>query len=98
GPCPVQLKFRLREALVTDFSLENIWGREREAAYNPVFSGEKRLSSAELQDLAAFLKVNRKGVLVCGPQVDVGLRETITKLSKTLNIPVLADQIGRAHV
>src|SRR5699024_8259211 len=94
-PGPVQLNFPFREPLVPDFSLENIWGREREAAYNPVFSGDKRLSTAELQELARFLKAKRKGVLVCGPQVDVGLRETITKLSKTSNIPVLADPLSQ---
>lgn len=94
-PGPVQLNFPFREPLVPDFSLDNIWGSERETAYNPVFSGEKRLSSVELQELAGFLQANRKGVLVCGPQVDPALGEAISKLSKTLNIPVLADPLSQ---
>src|SRR5699024_12276468 len=70
-PGPVQLNFPFREPLVPDFTLENIWGREREVAYNPTFSGEKRLSLDELQALAEFIKANCKGVLVCGRQVDM---------------------------
>ncbi|GAB3047481.1 2-succinyl-5-enolpyruvyl-6-hydroxy-3-cyclohexene-1-carboxylic-acid synthase [Virgibacillus ainsalahensis] len=99
NPGPVHLNFPFREPLNPDFSLENIWKSpsEREQSFSPVIGGDKRLSQQQIQQLVDKLQGKKKGVIVCGPQVDMNFAEAITKLADKWGLPILADPLSQVR-
>lgn len=91
NPGPVHLNFPFREPLVPDLSLDNLWGEKTGERFNLTFDGKKHLSTEQLQQLVTKLTSFMRGVIVCGPQTDVGLAENLVALSEKLQIPILAD-------
>lgn len=93
---PVQLNFPFREPLVPDFSLANVWGNEqRRQAFIQTIHGEKGLQQEALEKVASLLHTKKRGVIVCGPQFDESLGASITALSETLQVPILADPLSQ---
>lgn len=94
NPGPIHVNFPFREPLTPDLTLDNLWGERKEEVYNPVYEGEKRLSEGHLQALAKKL-ANKRGVIVCGPQVDETLANSIVALSEALQAPILTDPLSQ---
>jgi len=93
---PVHLNFPFREPLVPDFTINNLWGHQNDRApHCPTFNGKKRLSNVQIDHLINRIKNKRRGVIVCGPQVDEGLAQAITKIATKLGLPILADPLSQ---
>src|SRR5690625_4449066 len=95
NPGPVHLNFPFREPLMPDVTLHSLWGNRPRQDEKRLFAGKKSLANEDVELLSAFIKENRKGLLVCGPQRDGALPEAITVLSKRLNAPILADPLSQ---
>lgn len=94
-PGPVHINFPFREPLMPDITLKNLWGEQNGRCYNYAYNGEKRLREPIIEDLYAKIAGNKRGVIVCGPQVNEKLAEKIIALSEQLQIPVLADPLSQ---
>ncbi|MCP8617787.1 2-succinyl-5-enolpyruvyl-6-hydroxy-3-cyclohexene-1-carboxylic-acid synthase [Salirhabdus salicampi] len=92
---PVHLNFPFREPLVPDFSLPNVWGNETAASYHPHYKGEKRLTSADVDEILDNIQKKQNGLIVCGPQTDKDLGLYIAKLAEHWNVPVLVDPLSQ---
>ena len=93
---PVHLNFPLREPLMPDLTLANIWGNSKqEVAYHAVTQGMKKLNKHQLEHLLKTMMKKKKGVLITGPQVDGTLSQAIINLANTWNLPVLADPLSQ---
>ncbi|GGA76460.1 2-succinyl-5-enolpyruvyl-6-hydroxy-3-cyclohexene-1-carboxylic-acid synthase [Ornithinibacillus halotolerans] len=95
NPGPIHLNFPFREPLTPDLNLENIWGEPLREPYHIWHEGKKRLPEDFLNYFAEKLSIARRGLIVCGPQVDEELAEGITMLAETLGVPVLADPLSQ---
>jgi 2-succinyl-5-enolpyruvyl-6-hydroxy-3-cyclohexene-1-carboxylate synthase len=95
NPGPVHLNFPFREPLSPDFSLKNIWGAEFDKPYNLAVDGKKQLSHQQIEVLIQQLAGKKKGIFVCGPQLDENLAESITNLAAKWGWPVLADPLSQ---
>lgn len=91
---PVHVNFPFREPLLPDLTLTNVWGMQQKTSYNVTYEGEKRLPKPQLEKLASKL-LNKRGVIVCGPQMDEHLATAIVKLSDQLQAPILADPLSQ---
>src|SRR5690625_8002138 len=81
-----------RVPLMPDFSIEDPWGRREEnRSNNPVYNGMKTLSAEQRDDLLSLLKDKGKGLIVCGPQVDRQLGQSVATFASAFGIPILAD-------
>ncbi|MFC4558606.1 2-succinyl-5-enolpyruvyl-6-hydroxy-3-cyclohexene-1-carboxylic-acid synthase [Virgibacillus kekensis] len=93
---PVHLNFPLREPLIPDFTLDNLWGKREDAhAYYPVTSGARRLDSKQISDLRNKFSSKKRGLIVCGPQTDGEFAAAVTELAASLGVPVLADPLSQ---
>ncbi|HLS61224.1 MAG TPA: 2-succinyl-5-enolpyruvyl-6-hydroxy-3-cyclohexene-1-carboxylic-acid synthase [Virgibacillus sp.] len=92
---PVHLNFPFREPLLPDFSIEDPWGRENKQSNNPVYNGVKTLTEEQLHYFLSLLKDKEKGVIVCGPQVDRQLGQSVAKLAAAFGLPILADPLSQ---
>lgn len=95
NPGPVHLNFPFREPLVPDFSIDGLWKETTERAEQTNFNGTKQLSAEELFNLSQQMVDLQDGVIVCGPQMDEKLAQSVVKLASTLNIPILADPLSQ---
>ncbi|WP_099160035.1 2-succinyl-5-enolpyruvyl-6-hydroxy-3-cyclohexene-1-carboxylic-acid synthase [Virgibacillus ndiopensis] len=94
---PVHLNFPVREPLIPDFSLKNLWGENNGQAFYPTFDGEYKLHPDHLNQLIDKLKNKEKGLIVCGPQVDGGFAESVVHLASTWQLPILADPLSQVR-
>ncbi|WP_284141473.1 2-succinyl-5-enolpyruvyl-6-hydroxy-3-cyclohexene-1-carboxylic-acid synthase [Virgibacillus sp. LDC-1] len=92
---PVHLNFPFREPLVPDFTLDNLWGAEREACFSSHSTGPKMLTNVQIGELKEQLQYKKRGVIVCGPYDDPALADVLAELSLTWNIPVLVDPLSQ---
>src|SRR5690625_3739819 len=92
---PVHQNFPFREPLLPDLTLQNLWGEQDGSCYNQSYSGNRRLTGEQLTRLSEKIQQHKRGLIVCGPQVDESLGIAITALSEQLNIPVLADPLSQ---
>ncbi|MBP1969554.1 2-succinyl-5-enolpyruvyl-6-hydroxy-3-cyclohexene-1-carboxylate synthase [Virgibacillus natechei] len=94
---PVHLNFPLREPLHIDFSLDNIWGSENEKPFTSTFDGMKKLPDQQVQQLVDRLQRKKKGIIVCGPQINEHFAEAITRLAAKWGLPILADPLSQVR-
>lgn len=94
---PVHLNFPFREPLNPDFTLDNIWGNARERSINPIAAGKKRLAKEQLNELAGSLQSKKKGIIVCGPQIEEGFAEAVVQLAAKWGLPILADPLSQVR-
>ncbi|MEN2768326.1 2-succinyl-5-enolpyruvyl-6-hydroxy-3-cyclohexene-1-carboxylic-acid synthase [Ornithinibacillus xuwenensis] len=92
---PVHLNFPFREPLIPDFSIENLWGEPLADPYHVWHDGRKKLPEALVKQLSEKLQSTKKGVIVCGPQIDEELGEVITLLAEKWGLPILADPLSQ---
>lgn len=95
NPGPVHYNFPFREPLMPNVHMDGLWGERTGNCYNSVYDGKKRLQEQQLQLFVQKLATHKKGVIVCGPQVDESLGMHLTALSEQLQIPVLADPLSQ---
>ncbi|MFD2043716.1 2-succinyl-5-enolpyruvyl-6-hydroxy-3-cyclohexene-1-carboxylic-acid synthase [Ornithinibacillus salinisoli] len=92
---PVHLNFPFREPLIPDFSLDNVWGENRDDSYAPVHEGMKRLPDQIIETILFKIKSMDRGLIVCGPQIDSNLGQAIAKLASVWGLPVLVDPLSQ---
>ncbi|WP_026906973.1 2-succinyl-5-enolpyruvyl-6-hydroxy-3-cyclohexene-1-carboxylic-acid synthase [Paucisalibacillus globulus] len=97
NPGPIHLNFPFREPLVPDLSLENIWGEPLKEPYTIWHDGKKKLSEEFVKIFAEKLTSTKKGVIVCGPQVEGDLAEAVTLLADAWGVPILADPLSQVR-
>ncbi|SET33522.1 2-succinyl-5-enolpyruvyl-6-hydroxy-3-cyclohexene-1-carboxylate synthase [Oceanobacillus limi] len=95
NPGPVHLNFPLREPLIPDFSLEAIWGDDTEESYLPVYQSVKTQSEETIDSIITLLQSKKRGVIVCGPQVDENASQAITELAEAWGLPILVDPLSQ---
>ncbi|MEN1970290.1 2-succinyl-5-enolpyruvyl-6-hydroxy-3-cyclohexene-1-carboxylic-acid synthase [Lentibacillus sp. N15] len=91
---PVHLNFPLREPLIPDFTIEDLWGEQASTHYYPTLDGAKRLHREQVATVYKKLMRKEKGIIVCGPQDRGDVPAAITKLAQVLQVPVLADPLS----
>lgn len=94
---PVHLNFPFREPLVPDFTIEELWSSERNSTYHPTYNGPKRLTEDMLHQIISQLKAKKKGVIVCGPQIDSELAASVSQLAEAWGLPILADPLSQVR-
>ncbi len=95
-PGPVHLNFPFGEPLTppnVDVGLE----RGLPASGRKLYDGEVRLSSTDLDHLAASLDLVERGLIVCGPQDDPTFPTAITALSEATGFPILAEAFSQVR-
>ncbi|KGX86747.1 2-succinyl-5-enolpyruvyl-6-hydroxy-3-cyclohexene-1-carboxylic-acid synthase [Pontibacillus litoralis] len=92
---PVHLNFPFREPLLPDFSLDNVWGEEGYTSHHSLSSGKRTLDKWQLQQLKEQLSHYKKGLIVCGPQMNHRLIEPIVQLARHMQLPILADPLSQ---
>ncbi|WP_416827785.1 2-succinyl-5-enolpyruvyl-6-hydroxy-3-cyclohexene-1-carboxylic-acid synthase [Ectobacillus polymachus] len=92
---PIHLNFPIREPLIPDFSLSDIWDQGRVHS-NEESTGTIRVSSPSyLESTANRLLSLEKGMIVCGDQQDPILAQAVVELAGTLQYPILADSLSQ---
>ncbi|MCT2535851.1 2-succinyl-5-enolpyruvyl-6-hydroxy-3-cyclohexene-1-carboxylic-acid synthase [Aquibacillus koreensis] len=92
---PIHMNFPLREPLVPDFSLPNLWGEKNNGAYQVSIEGTQVIGKQQVQSLIAQLSQHKRGLIVCGPQEDTSLAKAVVQLAESWNIPILADPLSQ---
>jgi len=91
----VHLNFSLREPITSDFSLDNLWGMYQGNGYHSVYSGSKRLTKEMFSFLADKIHSKKRGLFVCGPQMDADLAHAVTELAHAWKLPIIADPLSQ---
>ncbi|WP_164668289.1 2-succinyl-5-enolpyruvyl-6-hydroxy-3-cyclohexene-1-carboxylic-acid synthase [Virgibacillus doumboii] len=94
---PVHLNFPLREPLIPDFTLENLWSQKDVQAYYPANTGKRRLSNEQINQLREKLQSYQKGLIVCGPHMESNIADSVVKLAAEWGLPVLADPLSQVR-
>ncbi|GGE78099.1 2-succinyl-5-enolpyruvyl-6-hydroxy-3-cyclohexene-1-carboxylic-acid synthase [Priestia taiwanensis] len=96
---PVHINFPLREPLVPDLTVTDLWdhGILKREQHVDVTRGQKRLSEAQIVDYVSLFTTYRKGLIVCGQQSDERLAEAMVLLSEKTGYPILADPLSGAR-
>ena len=91
----VHLNFPFREPLVPDFTLNDLWKAPIDITYHPVYEGIKRIPDDQLTRLIEKLRTKQRGVLVCGPLMEMHIAEAVTQLAQAWGLPILADPLSQ---
>jgi 2-succinyl-5-enolpyruvyl-6-hydroxy-3-cyclohexene-1-carboxylate synthase len=96
---PVHLNFPFREPLVpsTDVSAPSVETRADGAPWVRVTRGERSIDSSSVRVLAERLARASKPIIVCGPQRDRSLGDSVTRLAEKIGAPVLADPLSQVR-
>lgn len=98
NPGPVHLNFPFREPLVPDFTLDGLW-TEAQVGSNVhlPLEGIKSLQQEQLQPLLHMLSNQKRGVIVCGPQVDPTFAPVLVELASIWGLPLLVDPLSQVR-
>ncbi|WP_379965209.1 2-succinyl-5-enolpyruvyl-6-hydroxy-3-cyclohexene-1-carboxylic-acid synthase [Ectobacillus sp. sgz5001026] len=92
---PVHLNFPIREPLLPDFSLPDIWNKGKVSSLEMDETSIRVPSKHYVETLANRLSYLDKGIIVCGDQNDPLLAQAVTELARTLQYPILADSLSQ---
>lgn len=95
-PGPVHVNFPFREPLIP-VPQGHRPGERHAAPLVTVTQGPQTLSHADATELASQLQGAQRGLIVCGPQDDPGFPEAVTRLSRQLEFPLLADVLSQVR-
>lgn len=106
-PGPVHLNFPFREPLVpvsaepdADLAGDDLvaWrGRPGGAPWVTVAAGSMSLDQNAVSRLASQLLSAKRPVIVCGPQSNTGLGDSLGEIAKALSAPMLADPLSQVR-
>jgi 2-succinyl-5-enolpyruvyl-6-hydroxy-3-cyclohexene-1-carboxylate synthase len=96
---PVHLNFPFREPLVPSTAdvIQDAEARADGASWVRVAKAQRTLDSASLKSLADRLARTSKPIIVCGPQRDRSLGDSVTRLAEKIGAPVLADPLSQVR-
>src|SRR5699024_6345542 len=63
--------------------------------YHPVYEGIKRIPDDQLTRLIEKLRTKQRGVLVCGPLMEMHIAEAVTQLYQAWGFPILDDLLSQ---
>lgn len=91
---PVHLNFPFREPLLPEYDglFERLETKDLPAVY--LSEGNRVLPEQDMEAIAAVLKENEKGIIVCGEQQSEGFEKAVVELAEKLNYPILADPLS----
>lgn len=96
NPGPVHLNFPFREPLVPDFTSDGLWTDERtEQVPHVPLEGKKMLADEQVDMITQALRGKKRGVIVCGPQIDPSFAHSITAFATAWGLPILADPLSQ---
>ncbi|HKY97826.1 MAG TPA: 2-succinyl-5-enolpyruvyl-6-hydroxy-3-cyclohexene-1-carboxylic-acid synthase [Gemmatimonadaceae bacterium] len=96
---PVHLNFPFREPLVPSSpdAIQDAEARADGAPWVRVAKAQRELDSDSLRSLADRLARASKPLIVCGPQRDRSLGDSVTRLAQKIGAPVLADPLSQVR-
>jgi 2-succinyl-5-enolpyruvyl-6-hydroxy-3-cyclohexene-1-carboxylate synthase len=96
---PVHLNFPFREPLVPSSpdAIQDAEARADGAPWVRVAKAQRELDSGSLRSLADRLARASKPIIVCGPQRDRSLGDSVTRLAEKIGAPVLADPLSQVR-
>jgi 2-succinyl-5-enolpyruvyl-6-hydroxy-3-cyclohexene-1-carboxylate synthase len=96
---PVHLTFPFRVPLVptSPEAIQDADARADGASWVRVAKAQRTLDSASLKSLADRLARTSKPLIVCGPQRDRSLGDSVTRLAQKIGAPVLADPLSQVR-
>jgi 2-succinyl-5-enolpyruvyl-6-hydroxy-3-cyclohexene-1-carboxylate synthase len=96
---PVHINIPLREPLVPNFSIGDIFssGKRQANAHTIITETFATISKNTICKIIELFHSNRKGLLVCGPYVEEAALHKIVELSKILGYPVLCDPLSNGR-
>ncbi len=92
---PVHLNFPFREPLIPKMDDAMFQLTERPNGYVKVHNGNLAVDDRQFKEIAEKLSGKEKGIIVCGNTADAHFAEAVTRLSKSLNYPILADPLSQ---
>lgn len=97
---PVHMNFPLREPLIPNFSLPNLWeggkaGRANQ--YTSVTFGNSVLPPFHAGSLSKRLASMEKGLIVCGEMNDPSFAEEVAAFAAAYQYPILADPLSNVR-
>jgi 2-succinyl-5-enolpyruvyl-6-hydroxy-3-cyclohexene-1-carboxylate synthase len=94
---PVHLNFPLREPLVPNLELPNLWeaGRLNRMQHVSLTVGKGAPDQQYTAELVGRLASKEKGIIVCGDHDDSHFAGAVTKLAVKLGYPILADPLSQ---
>lgn len=91
---PVHLNFPLREPLIPDFSLEELWEKGRGEYGATIHQGKIAVTDEYAASLRERLSHMEKGLIVCGDDSDPNIAEAVVAFSKAYGYPIVADPLS----
>ncbi|MBO1582340.1 2-succinyl-5-enolpyruvyl-6-hydroxy-3-cyclohexene-1-carboxylic-acid synthase [Bacillus sp. XF8] len=91
---PVHINFPLREPLIPDFSLEELWEKGRGEYTGAVHQGSMTMTSEYVSSLTERLSSMEKGLIVCGDDSHPEIAEGITQFAEQTGYPILGDPLS----
>lgn len=91
---PVHINFPLREPLIPDFSLADLWEKGRGEYTGAVHQGNMTMASEYVSSLTERLSSMEKGLIVCGDDSHPGIAEPIIQFAAKTGYPILADPLS----
>ncbi|MBM7704810.1 2-succinyl-5-enolpyruvyl-6-hydroxy-3-cyclohexene-1-carboxylic-acid synthase [Metabacillus iocasae] len=96
---PVHINFPLREPLVPNLSLEELWEKEKRegSSYAQGTMGRSTLTKQQYEQLANVLQRYEKGLIICGDHVQEDLATSVCALAEKLQFPIIADPLSQVR-
>lgn len=95
GPGPVHINFPFREPLIPRGRPSSL--ADRGGPSVSIIQSPRRPEPDDLTELAAELRMARRGLIVCGPQDDPLFPSAVVRLAEELDFPVLADPLSQVR-
>ncbi|MFD2922771.1 2-succinyl-5-enolpyruvyl-6-hydroxy-3-cyclohexene-1-carboxylic-acid synthase [Halobacillus naozhouensis] len=93
-PGPVHVNLPLREPLVPDFNINDLWNEGVKPIPKSIY-GLPQISEDQAAEFVELLASDKNGLIVCGPQTDTDIAVHLTKLAARSGVPILADPLAQ---